>query len=81
MPIWKYHSVADMPPPPRCSDDENLAVRIRDLWDRAARLTGCGYPPGVYRFHSVEEAQTARKHVIGDRVRKLRGEVMPHTDP
>ena len=75
MPVFKYRSVMDMPPPPRCPDDEELVARIRAVWDRVARLAGGGYPPGVHRFRSIQEAQEARERVVRDRMRRLRREV------
>ena len=71
MPIYKYRSVEDMPPVPR-ADPEDLLERIRAVWNRAALLTGLGYPPGLYRFRSLEEAQAARDQVVKQRVQNLR---------
>ncbi len=71
LPIQRYKDVSEMPPPPRPRGDE-LATRIRDVMTRAARLAGSGYPPGVYRFRSIEEAQEARQAVVRARVQARR---------
>lgn len=73
MPVSKYRSVEDMPPPPRPNPEE-LLDRIRAVWNRAALLTGFGYPPGLYKFRTLEEAQAARDEVTRQRVQKLRGD-------
>ncbi len=61
MPVWKYRDVSLMPPPPRPTREEDLVRRLRALWRRAARFAPTGYPPGVYKFRTIEEAQAARE--------------------
>ena len=61
MPVWKYRDVSEMPPPPRAIGEEDIARRVRALWRRTVRLAPIGYPPGVHRFHTIEEAQAARE--------------------
>lgn len=63
MPVWKYRDVSEMPPPPRPATTDELVRRIRSLWRRAARFGRGGYPPGVYKFRSLEQAQAARERV------------------
>lgn len=70
MPVWRYRSVSDMPPPPRATDAD-LALRIRAVMSRAVRMAKSGCPPGVQRFRSVEEAARARAAMIAARVRRV----------
>jgi len=65
MPVEKYRSLDEMRRAlwrhPVGSDRELLA-RIDRLWRRASRLAPArSFRRGVVRFHSIEEAQTARK--------------------
>jgi radical SAM superfamily enzyme with C-terminal helix-hairpin-helix motif len=57
MPVWKYRDIADMPPPPRAIGPENVVRRIRALWSRTARCARLGRPPGIRKYHSIQEAQ------------------------
>ena len=36
-------------------DDPRLPDAIRELWDMSSRLAPCYFPPGVYKFRSLEE--------------------------
>ncbi len=71
MPVTRYKDVADMPPPPRPTGPA-LIRRIREVMARAARMAGSGYPKGVHRFRTLEEAQAARQAVVKARVRARR---------
>ncbi len=71
MPVTRYRDVRDMPPPPRPRGEE-LAERIHEVMARAARLAGAGYPPGVSRFRTLEEAQAARDAVVRARAQRTR---------
>lgn len=62
MPVWKYHDVSEMPRPPRPAHEEELVRRVRALWRRTIRFAPTGYPPGVYKFRTIEQAQAAREH-------------------
>lgn len=73
MPVQKFRDARDMPRPPRVTGDD-LAGRIAAVWARAASLTTLGYPPGVYRFRSIEEAQQARLEVQRQRIARTAAE-------
>jgi len=68
MAVTRYRDVSEMPEPPRPSGAE-LVRRIRAVMGRAARLAGLGYPAGVHRFRTLEQAQAARDAVTRDRAR------------
>jgi hypothetical protein len=71
MPVHKYRSVSDMPPPERVRDSD-LASRIRLLWARASLL--CPRIPrrGVRRFRTLAEANAERERDTLERMRRSR---------
>ncbi len=70
MAVTRYRDVSAMPDLPRPAGAE-LVRRIREVMSRAARLAGAGYPPGVHRFRTLEQAQAARDAVVRERARRL----------
>lgn len=60
MPVWKYRSIADMPPPPACEpgSQEHLQ-RWAALWARSTQLARKRFRSGVFRYRSVAEADRA----------------------
>ena len=72
MAVERYRDVADMPPPPRTTGPE-LGQCIREVMMRAVRLAGAGYPPGVHRFATLDDAQEARGQVVRARAQRRRG--------
>lgn len=61
MPIRKFRSVEEMPGPPALPplDAENLRSAL-SLMEVAYRLCPWQFPPGVHKFHSIEEANASR---------------------
>ncbi|MEJ7599421.1 MAG: hypothetical protein WKG01_16055 [Kofleriaceae bacterium] len=73
MTVTRYRDVADMPAPPaREPQDPTTYARIRDLWQFSSRLVPALYPPGVYRYRSVEDSNVARERATIDRMRIIR---------
>ncbi len=70
MPVYKYRSVEEMPPPPQRSTD--LVARIRAVWNRAALLAPRLLPTGLQRFRSMGEANLARQEATLARMRATR---------
>jgi hypothetical protein len=68
MPVFKYRSVAEMPPPPVSTAD--LTVRIRTAWRRAFLLCPPAIPRGVQRFRTPEESNEARLELLSERMRR-----------
>jgi hypothetical protein len=69
MPVHKYRSVSDMPPPGR-AEDPDLASRIRVLWARAFLLHPRAPHRGVRRFRTIAEANAARERDTLERMRR-----------
>jgi len=55
-------------------DDPDLARRIRELWDFAARLAPAPPFRGLKRFRSIEEANEERDQRTARRMRARDGE-------
>jgi hypothetical protein len=72
MPVHKYRSASEMPPPGRCGDQE-LSVRIRAAWRRAFLLSPPALRPGVRRYRTIEEANQDRLREAAQRMRARRG--------
>jgi hypothetical protein len=65
MPVRKYRSVADVPSS-AVMDDRGPAAALRmacSLSEFALRLAASRRAPGVYKCHSLQEAQGLRRHV------------------
>ncbi len=62
MPVHKYRSVEEMPPPPCCERGSPAHVRrLAALWSRATRLAPRRMKSGLYRYRSVADAERARQ--------------------
>ena len=55
MPIRKFRSAADIPPPPHAPLDPENFGRALALSQVAYRLRPWRFPPGVHKHRSVEE--------------------------
>jgi len=62
MPVRKYRSAADMPPPPPRAplDPENLKIFF-GLWDFCHHLRPTRRTPGVRKFHSWDDLLRSRE--------------------
>jgi len=62
MPVRKFRSVADMPPPPPLLplDPQNLKLAC-ELSTTASRLRPLRFPAGVHKHHSLDEALRLRR--------------------
>lgn len=61
MPVRKYRSIYDMPDETwREPGDPALYRAIRQVWDFGRRSSWRRYPPGVYRFRSIDEMDAAQ---------------------
>lgn len=57
MPVWKYRSVAQMPPTPAYTPGSREHLeRWAALWARASALGRKRFRSGVFRYRSVEES-------------------------
>lgn len=72
MTVKRYRDVAEMPPPERGDPaDPRTYMRIKELWRFASRLPPL-FPPGVYRYRSVEESNAAHERALIARMRSTR---------
>jgi hypothetical protein len=56
MPVRKFRSVAEMPPPPlREPGSEELFRALAGHWRAGSIMADLRFPPGLYRHSSVEE--------------------------
>jgi len=63
MPVRKYRSIYEMPDETwRVPGDPLLYRAIRQVWDFGRRTSGRRYPPGVYRFRSIDEMDAAQSN-------------------
>ena len=62
MPVRKFRSVAEMPPPPPLPplDPQNLKLAC-DLSTMASRLRPLRFPTGVHKHRSLDEALRLRR--------------------
>ena len=56
MPVTKYRSVEEIPPPAlRERGSDALLRAIAATWSRAAWMAPLRFPPGVHRHRSIQE--------------------------
>ena len=61
MPVRKFRSLQEMEDSLwRSNRDPSLARAIARVWDFADRISARGFPPGVHKHRSIEEAQKRR---------------------
>lgn len=66
MPVRRYRSVEEMPPPWRPPDDPGNLRAVAAML-ALYRLLAPPFPRGVRRFRSVEEADAAEHPAAGNR--------------
>lgn len=71
MPVYKYRTIAEMPPLPLATS-KDLPSRIRAVWNRAFQICPPTFPRGVSRFGTIEEANEARTKIVIERMRDRR---------
>jgi len=73
MPVQKFRSIADMPDPPRRQPgDPALYKAIATVWESSRRANPRRFPPGVYKFRSIEEMNRAQEQWLAEHVAALR---------
>ena len=56
MPVTRYRSVEEIPPPALRERGSNELLRaIAATWSRAAWMAPLRFPPGVHRHRSIQE--------------------------
>ena len=62
MPVRKFRHVGEMEQEVWFRrDDPRLFAAIKGVWDFAQRIVQPRFPPGVYRFRSIDEAAEQRE--------------------
>lgn len=73
MPVRKFRSVADMPPPPlREPGTQALFDAVAGHWRAGALMADLRFPPGVYRHASVESLNARTDAWEVERIERLR---------
>jgi hypothetical protein len=78
MPVRKFRHVGEMD-----RDiwyrrgDPRLFRAIRAVWNFAQRIVQPSFPPGVYRFGSVEDAAAQRELWEGHNIEAMRRRIRP----
>jgi hypothetical protein len=60
MPVQRFRTIEEMARAPQLTRSDEACGRFLRLCARMRLLSGRRYPRGVFRFHSIEEAQAAR---------------------
>jgi hypothetical protein len=56
MPVRKFRSIEEMKPPWREPGSSQLDRAIRRVLELGSAMTDRRFPPGIYRFRTIEEA-------------------------
>lgn len=72
MPVRKFRSIEEMDQLPwREPGDPMLYRAIAGVWELARRTNPRRFPPGVWKYRSVEEMSRAREQSIDEHVAAL----------
>lgn len=72
MPVQKFRSIADMPDPPRrLPGDPTLYQAMAGVLKFGRRANPRRFPPGVHKYHSIEEMNRAQDQWLADHVEAL----------
>ncbi len=73
MPVYKFRSIEDMPDPPRrLPGDPALYKAIADIWAFGRRTNPRRFPPGVYKYRSIQEMDSAQEQLLAEHIAALR---------
>ena len=73
MPVYKFRSIEDMPEPPRrLPGDPALYKAIAGVWELGRRTNPRRFPPGVYKYRSIQEMDRAQEQLLAQHVAELR---------
>ena len=75
MPFYKFRSIEELDSRHQdlcCKDPgEDWFRRVAKLWETSARLNPRRFPPGVYRYRDLAEAQAERERWLREHVTNL----------
>jgi len=73
MPVRKFRSVADMPPPPlREPGTTSLFEALAGHWMAGALMADLRFPPGLYRHRSVESLNALTDAWEAERIERVK---------
>ena len=74
MPVTRYRSVAEIPPPALREPGSDALIRaIAATWSRATWMAPLRFPPGIHRHRSIEELNaTTDSWALANAARLLR---------
>ena len=73
MPVRKFRSVAEMPPPPlREPGTASLFEALAGHWRAGALMADLRFPPGLYRHRSVESLNALTDAWEAERIERVR---------
>jgi len=73
MPVRKFRSVEEMNQPIwRRPGDPELYRTMRAVWERGRLMNPRRFPPGVYKYRSIEEMNRAQEQSLAEHVAALR---------
>jgi len=79
MPIYKYKTFEEAERALwNFHPDEAHFKRVAELWDFADRLNPITYPPGIFKFKTIEEANRHREEIELAHAKKIRQQRMQH---
>lgn len=75
MPVYKYKSFEEAERALwNFHPDEAYFQRVAELWEFAKKLNPINYPPGIFKFRNIEEANRHREEVELEHAKKIRME-------
>ena len=73
MPVQKFKTFEDAEKALwNLNPDEKYFERIAELWEFANELNPINYPPGVFKFKTLEEANKHREKIEIEHAKRLR---------
>ncbi|HDL17519.1 MAG TPA: hypothetical protein ENH29_00525 [Bacteroidetes bacterium] len=75
MPVYKYKTFEEAEKALwHFHPDNAYYKKIAELWDFADRLSPIKYPPGIYKFKTIEEANRHRDEIEMNHAKKIRAQ-------
>lgn len=81
MPVRKFRSVEEIPPPWMTPGDPALFDAIRAVWEFGRRTSPLCFPPGVYRHRSIESLNQLEEVWAQDNFARHRSRCAAPPDP
>ena len=77
MPVQKFKTFEDAEKAlMSLNPDDAYYKRVAELWDFADQLNPISYPRGIFKFHTIEEANKHRDEIELAHARKRQSEII-----